>query len=106
MGIKFPFATFAKSSSRRAWVVKNANDDSKRNSKELQPKIDDALGRAERERVREKGRERGRKRWEECQCTGCTVRKAILASKEIHFGDFILRRVFKYYILEIVSLPT
>lgn len=56
MGIKFPFATFAKSSSRRAWVVKNANDDSKRNSKELQPKIDDALGRAERERKRDRER--------------------------------------------------
>jgi hypothetical protein len=41
-GIKFSFATFAKSSSHRAPVVRNANDDSKRNSKELQPKIDDA----------------------------------------------------------------
>lgn len=48
VGIKFPFATFAKSSPRRAWVVRNANDDSKRNSKELQPKIDDTLWRAER----------------------------------------------------------
>lgn len=28
--------------------MRNANDDSKRNSKELQPKIDDALRRAER----------------------------------------------------------
>lgn len=62
MGIKFPFATFAKSSSRRAWVVKNANDDSKRNSKELQPKIDDALGRAERERKRDRERKSERER--------------------------------------------
>lgn len=62
MGIKFPFATFAKSSSRRAWVVKNANDDSKRNSKELQPKIDDAPGRAERERKRDRERKSERER--------------------------------------------
>jgi len=50
--------------------MRNANDDSKRNSKELQPKIDDILWRAERHG-------KGANTW--------GVQKTILISKTIFF---------------------
>jgi len=77
LGIKFPFATFAKSSPHRAWVMRNADDDSKRNSKELQPKIDDTLWRAERHG-------KGANTW--------GVQKTIFVSKTIFFWSFYLWR--------------
>jgi len=65
--------------------MRNANDDSKRNSKELQPKIDDTLWRAERHG-------KGANTW--------GVQKTIFVFKTIFFEVFIYENQFSRLIVQ------